>query len=52
MNLYPYNLQVATLIKVDGTTEELTPKGKSFTYKEIQEAIRPGCLIQPDRAHV
>lgn len=47
MNLYPYNLQVATLIKVDGTTEELTPKGKSFTYKEVQEAIRPGCLIQP-----
>ena len=48
MNLYPYDLTKATLIKVDGTTEELTPSNdKSFTYKEIQEAIRPGCLIQP-----
>lgn len=48
MNLSPYNLQVATLIKPDGATEELIPQnGKSFTYKEIQEAIKPGCLIQP-----
>ncbi len=48
MNLYPYDLTKATLIKVDGTTEELIPSnGKSFTYEEIQEAIRPGCLIQP-----
>lgn len=43
-----YNYQKATLIKTDGTTEVLTPKnGKSFTYNEIREAIRPGCLIQP-----
>lgn len=41
-----YPLKRATLIKTDGTTEELTPKGKSFTYKEIQDAIKPGCLIQ------
>ena len=48
MNLYPYDLTKATLIKVDGTTKGLTPSnGKSFTYKEIQEAIRPKCLIQP-----
>lgn len=48
MNLYPYNLTKATLIKVDGTTEELTPSnGKSFTYEEIREAIKHGCLIQP-----
>lgn len=48
MNLYPYDLTKATLIKVDGTTEELTPaNGKSFTYEEIREAIKPGCLIQP-----
>ena len=42
-----YPLNQATLIKTDGTTEELTPKGKTFTYKEIQEAIKSGCLIQP-----
>jgi len=48
MNLYPYDLTKATLIKVDGTTKELTPSnGKSFTYNEVQEAIKPGCLIQP-----
>lgn len=47
MNLYPYKLDKATLIKPDGTTEELTPKGKSFTYNEVQDAIKPGCLIQP-----
>ena len=45
---YQYDYTKATLIKADGTFEELTPaNGKSFTYKEIQEAIKPGCLIQP-----
>lgn len=42
-----YNMTKATLIKADGTLQELVPKGKSFTYKEIQEAIKPGCLVQP-----
>ena len=51
MSLYPYDLTdltKATLIKVDCTTEELMPSnGKSFTYDEIRNAIREGCLIQP-----
>lgn len=43
-----YPLNEATLIKVDGTTKKLTPaNGKSFTYEEIQKAIKPGCLIEP-----
>lgn len=42
-----YPLNQATLIKIDGTTSELKPNGKTFTYTEIQEAIKPGCLIQP-----
>ena len=48
MNLYSYNLTKSTLIKVDGTTEELIPSnGKSFTYNEVRDVIREGCLIQP-----
>ena len=35
----------ATLIKVDGTTIELEPRGKKFTYEEIREAI--GNIIEP-----
>ena len=42
-----YSLEKATLIKVDGTLQELIPKGKIFTYNEIQRVIREGCLIQP-----
>lgn len=42
-----YPLDQATLIKTDGTTSELKPNGKTFTYTEIREAIKPGCLIQP-----
>ena len=42
-----YPLNQATLIKTDGTTQELTPEGKTFTYNEIRDAIREGCLIQP-----
>ena len=42
-----YPLNQATLIKTDGTTQELTPEGKTFTYEEIRNAIKPGCLIQP-----
>ena len=42
-----YPLNQATLIKTDGTTQELTPKGKTFTYGEIRNAIKEGCLIQP-----
>ena len=42
-----YPLNQATLIKTDGTTSELKPKGKTFTYDEIRDAIAPGCLIQP-----
>ena len=42
-----YPLNQATLIKTDGTTSELKPKGKTFTYNEIRDAIAPGCLIQP-----
>lgn len=37
----------AYLITVDNNLQELIPKGKSFTYKEVQEAIKPDCLIQP-----
>ena len=40
-----YDLDKATLIKVDGTKVELTPKGKKFTYDEIREAI--GNIIEP-----
>lgn len=42
-----YSLEKATLIKPDGTTQELTPNGKTFTYEEIRNAIKEGCLIQP-----
>ena len=35
-----FNLQVATLIKADGETKELTPNnGKKFTYEEVRNAI-------------
>lgn len=35
-----FNLQVATLIKADGETRELTPNnGKKFTYDEVRDAI-------------
>lgn len=40
-----YNLEKATLLKTDGTVEELEPKGKKFTYNEIYEAI--GNIIEP-----
>ena len=44
--LEQYNLQVATLIKTDGTKVELTPaNGKSFKYEEIRNAI--GNYIEP-----
>ena len=35
-----FNLQVATLIKADGETRELTPNnGRKFTYDEVCKAI-------------
>lgn len=35
-----FNLQVATLIKADGETRELTPNnGKKFTYDEVRNII-------------
>ena len=37
----------AYVLTVDNQLKELVPKGKSLTYKEVQEAINPGCLIQP-----
>lgn len=39
------DLTKATLIKTDGTIEQLTPKGKTFTYTEIRTYI--GNIIQP-----
>lgn len=42
-----YSLEKATLIKPDGTAQEIIPKSKTFTYAAIQSYIRPGCLIQP-----
>lgn len=42
-----YNLDKATLLKTDGTVEELEPQGKQFTYDEIYNAI--GNIIQPIR---
>lgn len=43
-----YSLEKATLIKVDGTTQELTPEnGKTFTYDEVHNILK--CWIQPIR---
>ena len=42
-----YPLNQATLIKTDGTVQEIIPKTKTFTYAAIQSYIRTGCLIQP-----
>lgn len=44
-----YPLNQATLIKTDGTIQKLTPKGKTFTYEEIRNAIKEGCLNQQIR---
>ena len=44
--LEQYNLQVATLIKTDGTKVELAPaNGKSFKYEEMRDVI--GNYIEP-----